>query len=145
MLIYYHNFYKQAERCAYVILIMAMFWMTECIPLAVTALIPAVLFPCFGILDSKEVTDCYMNDTIMVFIGGLALAIAIEHSNLHLRIALTVMRIVGCSHSRLLGGLCTVTTLISMWISNTAATSLMIPIIFAILRELEKVKKNIFR
>ncbi|XP_063988117.1 protein I'm not dead yet-like [Diachasmimorpha longicaudata] len=129
--------YKET-KCAYVIIIMAMFWITEIIPPAITSLLPIVLFPFFGILDSREVSECYMNDTIMVFIGGLVLAIAVEHCNLHFRIALTVMRYVGCSHGRLLGGLCAVTGFLSMWISNTATCAMMIPIVFAILEELEK-------
>lgn len=118
---------------------MAGYWITEVFPMAITSLIPIVLFPCFGILNTAETCSCYMNDTIMVFIGGLILAVAIEHCNLHLRIALGVMKIVGCSHSRLLASLCVVTTFISMWVSNTAATAMMLPIIFAVLRELEEV------
>lgn len=107
--------------------------------MAVTSIIPVVLFPAFGILTSQEACGCYMNDTIMVFIGGLILAIAIEHSGLHLRIALGVMRVVGCTHAKILGSLCVVTTLISMWITNTATTAMMVPIIFAILNQLEQV------
>ncbi|XP_067217376.1 protein I'm not dead yet-like isoform X2 [Linepithema humile] len=101
-------------------------------------MIPVVLFPAFGILSTQETCVCYMNDTIMVFIGGLILAIATEHCNLHLRIALVVMKTLGCSHAKLLGGLCTVTTFISMWIANAATTAMMVPIAFAVLRELEK-------
>lgn len=107
--------------------------------MAVTSIIPVVLFPAFGILTSQEACGCYMNDTIMVFIGGLILAIAIEHSGLHLRIALGVMKVVGCTHAKILGSLCVVTTLISMWITNTATTAMMVPIIFAILNQLEQV------
>ncbi|KAG7212210.1 hypothetical protein KM043_012546 [Ampulex compressa] len=125
-------------RCAYVVLLMAGYWIAECFPMAITSLIPVVLFPTFGILSTAETCACYMNDTIMVFLGGLILAVAIEHSNLHLRIALGVMKVTGCSHGKLLGGLCVVTTFISMWISNTAATAMMVPIIFAILYELER-------
>ncbi|KAI4483035.1 hypothetical protein M0804_008090 [Polistes exclamans] len=125
-------------RCAYVIIIMAGYWISEVFPMAVTAMLPVVLFPFLGLLSTAETCTCYMNDTIMVFIGGLILAVAIEHSQLHLRIALGVMKMVGCSHARLLGGLCVVTTLISMWVSNTAATAMMLPIIFAILQELEE-------
>lgn len=120
-------------------MLMAGYWITECFPMAVTSLIPIVLFPLFGVLSTPDTCACYMNDTIMVFIGGLILAVAIEHSSLHLRIALGVMKIVGCSHGKLLGGLCAVTTFISMWVSNTAATAMMVPIIFAILNELEQV------
>ncbi|XP_067217375.1 protein I'm not dead yet-like isoform X1 [Linepithema humile] len=125
-------------RCAYVVLLLAGYWVTECIPIAITSMIPVVLFPAFGILSTQETCVCYMNDTIMVFIGGLILAIATEHCNLHLRIALVVMKTLGCSHAKLLGGLCTVTTFISMWIANAATTAMMVPIAFAVLRELEK-------
>ncbi|XP_058800705.1 protein I'm not dead yet-like [Phymastichus coffea] len=125
-------------RCAFVVVLMAMYWVTECLPLPMTALMPLVLFPCLGILSTAETCLCYMNDTIMVFIGGLILAISIEHCNLHLRIALGVMRFVGCSHTKLLAGLFTVISFLSMWVSNTACTAMMVPIIFAILRELEE-------
>ncbi|XP_078043495.1 protein I'm not dead yet [Augochlora pura] len=125
-------------RCAYTILVMAAYWITECFPMAITSLIPLVLFPMLGVLSTAETCSCYMNDTIMVFIGGLILALAIEHSNLHLRIALGVMKLVGCSHAKLLAGVCAVTTFISMWVSNTAATAMMVPIIYAILNELEQ-------
>nr|XP_031830192.1 protein I'm not dead yet-like [Nomia melanderi] len=129
---------RKQIRCAYVILIMGGYWITECFPMAVTSLLPVVLFPMLGVLGTAETCSCYMNDTIMVFIGGLVLALAIQHSNLHLRIALGVMKMVGCSHARLLAGVCAVTTFISMWVSNTAATAMMVPIIFAILDELEQ-------
>ncbi|XP_031786139.1 protein I'm not dead yet-like isoform X2 [Nasonia vitripennis] len=125
-------------RCAFVVLLMAMFWVTESIPLPMTSLLPLVLFPSLGILSTADTCLCYMNDTIMVFIGGLILAIAIEHCNLHMRIALGVMRFVGCSHRKLLAGLLAVTTFLSMWVSNTACTAMMVPIIFAVLQELEK-------
>ncbi|XP_025162254.1 protein I'm not dead yet-like [Harpegnathos saltator] len=131
-------------RCAYVVLLMAGYWVSECFPMAVTSLIPIVLFPSLGILDTIDTCTCYMNDTIMVFIGGLILAVAIEHCNLHMRIALGVVKMVGFSHAKLLGGLCAVTTLISMWVSNTAATAMMVPIIFAVLRELEQVLDQVF-
>jgi len=121
------------------VLLIAGYWVTECLPIGITSLTPVVLFPLFGILSTQETCTCYMNDTIMVFISGLILAIATEHCNLHLRIALIVMKMLGCSHAKLLGGLCTVTTFISMWIANAAATAMMVPIAFAVLRELERV------
>ncbi|XP_076634543.1 protein I'm not dead yet [Colletes latitarsis] len=125
-------------RCAFVVLLMGGYWITECFPMAVTSLIPLVLFPILGVLSTADTCSCYMNDTIMVFIGGLILAVAIEHSSLHLRIALGVMKMVGCTHAKLLAGFCVVTTFISMWVSNTAATAMMVPIIFAVLHELEQ-------
>lgn len=105
----------------------------------VTSLIPIALYPLLDVLSTEECCRCYMNDTIMVFIGGLTLAVAIEQSQLHMRIALGIMNFIGCSHSKLLGGIVACTTFLSMWVSNTAATAMMVPIIFAVLTELEKV------
>ena len=118
---------------------MAIYWVTESLPLAITSLLPIVLFPVLNIMSTMDVCKCYVNDTIMVFFGGLILATSIEHSNLHMRIALASLKIFGCSHAKLLAGLLCVTTFLSMWVSNTACTAMMLPIIFAILDELEKV------
>ncbi|XP_049824489.1 protein I'm not dead yet-like isoform X2 [Aethina tumida] len=127
-----------ALRCLYVVLLMAGFWVFEALPLPVTSLIPMVLFPLMGVLDSDKVSLCYLKETNMMFVGGLVIAIAVEHCKLHTRVALYVIKIVGCSPRRLNFGLVTVTMLVSMWISNTAATAMMIPIIEATLKELEE-------
>lgn len=118
---------------------MIVFWITECLPLCVTAMIPLVLFPALGVMDTSTTCSCYMNDAIMVFFGGLVIATSIEHCNLHMRVALCVMMIFGCSHKKLLAGIITVTAFLSMWVSNTAACAMMLPIVFALLQELEKV------
>lgn len=124
-------------RCLYVVLLMAGYWVTEALPLPVTALIPMVLFPLMGILDSDKVSLCYLKETNMMFVGGLVIAIAVEHCNLHRRVALWTMMLVGCSPRRLNFGLVAVTTFVSMWISNTAAAAMMCPIVEATLVELE--------
>ncbi|KAB0791695.1 hypothetical protein PPYR_03496 [Photinus pyralis] len=124
-------------RCLYVVIVMAGFWVTECLPLPVTALIPMVLFPLMGILDSEATSLAYLKETNMMFIGGLIIAIAVEHCNLHRRLALATILLVGCSPRRLHFGLITVTMFVSMWISNTAAVAMMCPIIDATLKELE--------
>ncbi|KAJ8916528.1 hypothetical protein NQ315_000170 [Exocentrus adspersus] len=127
-----------AQRCLYVVLLMAGYWVFEALPLPVTSLIPMVLFPLMGVLDSDKVSLCYLKETNMMFVGGLVIAIAVEHCNLHTRVALYVIKLVGCSPRRLNIGLVTVTMFVSMWISNTAATAMMIPIIEATLTELEQ-------
>lgn len=124
-------------RCLYIVCLMGGFWCTEVLPLAVTSLIPVVLFPLMGIMDSSKVSLVYLKETNMMFIGGLILAIAVEHCRLHIRIALFTIKLVGCGLRRLNFGLVTITMFISLWISNTAATAMMIPIIEATLSELE--------
>ncbi|KAJ8982247.1 hypothetical protein NQ317_013549 [Molorchus minor] len=135
--VFLHN-NTSAFRCLYVVLLMAGYWVFEALPLAVTSLIPMVLFPLMGVLDSDKVSLCYLKETNMMFVGGLVIAIAVEYSNLHTRVALHVIKLVGCSPRRLNLGLVTVTMFVSMWISNTAAAAMMIPIIEATLSELEQ-------
>lgn len=127
-----------AMRCLYVVLLMAGYWVFEALPLPVTSLIPMVLFPLMGVLDSDKVSLCYLKETNMMFVGGLVIAIAVEHCHLHTRVALHVIKLVGCSPRRLNLGLVTVTMFVSMWISNTAATAMMIPIVEATLKALEE-------
>lgn len=107
---------------------MLAWWMSNLIPLGVTALLPMVLFPLAGILDAKTVGALYGHPIIFLFLGGFALGLAIEKWNLHRRIALNILLRSGNSPSRILLGAMLATALLSMWISNTATTVMMLPI-----------------
>lgn len=110
----------------------ATWWITEAIPIPGTSLLPLVLLPVFGALDSATVTSSYGNDIIFLFLGGFFIATAMEKWNLHKRIALGIIDVVGTSTRRILLGFMLATAFLSMWVSNTAAVMMMIPMALAI-------------
>jgi sodium-dependent dicarboxylate transporter 2/3/5 len=118
--------------------LMAILWITEVIPLAVTALLPVVLFPLFGVMNGKEVSSAYFNHVIFLFIGGFMVALAMQKWNLHKRIALKILLITGTSPARILLGFMFATAFLSMWISNTATAMMMVPILLSIISKLEE-------
>ncbi|XP_077554510.1 Na(+)/citrate cotransporter-like isoform X2 [Haemaphysalis longicornis] len=126
----------KAGWCAYIMLWMASYWSAEVVPLAVTSLMPVFLFPFFGIVPSQTVTTFYMNEIGIVGVCSLIMAGAVERSNLHKRIALKSLIAIGTSNFRLLLGVMVITMVLSMWIPNTAAASIMAPIVMAIVDQM---------
>ncbi|MBO0591155.1 DASS family sodium-coupled anion symporter [Cellulophaga sp. E16_2] len=121
----------------------AIWWITEAISIAVTALLPIVLFPLSGGLDLMQTTASYGHKYIFLYVGGFILAIAIEKCNLHKRIALSIIKIVGTNITNIILGFMIATALLSMWISNTAATVMILPMGMAIVSQLRDNPKTI--
>lgn len=128
-------------------ILMAVWWITEVVPLAITSLLPVVLFPLFGVMNGKDVSATYFNHVIFLFIGGFVVALAMQKWNLHKRIALKILILTGISPGRILMGFMLATAFLSMWISNTATTMMMVPILISIIIKLEEIigEKNIRR
>jgi len=127
----------ELTRMAAVAALMAVWWITDAIPLAATALLPIVLFPILGILRGRDTAPIYVNHVIFLFIGGFMIALAMEKWNLHKRIALTIIRAVGGGPNRLVLSFMIASAFLSMWISNTATAIMMLAIGLAIIREEE--------
>ncbi len=123
----------QAQRLAAVTLLMATLWFTQAIPIAATALIPIAAFPLLAIQSANVVAKSYMNQNIMLFLGGFIIALGIEKWGLHRRIALFIISMIGSSLRLIVLGFMLATAFLSMWISNTASTLLMLPIGLAVI------------
>ena len=115
----------------------AVWWITEALPIAVTALLPIILFPLSGGLNLEETTASYGHKYVFLYIGGFILAIAIEKWNLHKRIALNIIKIVGTNVVYIILGFMIATAFLSMWISNTATSVMILPIGMAIVSQLK--------
>ncbi|WP_114751880.1 SLC13 family permease [Pleomorphovibrio marinus] len=114
----------------------AIWWITEAIPIAGTALLPLILFPLLGILEIKSTSTSYADPMVLLYMGGFMIALAIEKIGLHKRIALHIIALVGTDLSRIVLGFMLATAFLSMWISNTASSLMMLPIAIAVVQQL---------
>lgn len=124
---------QTARITAAIATLMALWWMTEAIPLAATALVPLVAFPALNVATIGEVAPPYANPIIFLFMGGFLLALALQRWNLHRRIALLTVLLIGTKPRQLIGGFMITTGFLSMWVSNTATAVMMLPIGISVL------------
>ena len=121
-------------RTAAVALLMASWWVSEVIPISVTAMLPLVLFPVLGISDISQTATPYANPMIFLFMGGFIIAIAMQEWGLHRRVALNIIRVIGSRPKSIIAGFMLSAMFMSMWVSNTAATMMMLPIALSVIQ-----------
>jgi sodium-dependent dicarboxylate transporter 2/3/5 len=118
--------------------LMAIWWATEAMPIAVTALLPLVVFPLLGISSIQETAAPYANKVIFLFLGGFIVAFAMQRWNLHRRIALNVLQKFGGNGKSLVAGFMLASAVISMWVMNTSTTMMLLPIAISIIAVIHK-------
>ena len=124
----------EAWRTTAIVVLMATWWMTQALPLTATALVPFVAFPLFGIMGAGETAGSYYSPILFLVLGGAMIALAIERTGLHRRLALAIVSRGGATPGALLFAFMAATAILSMIVSNTATTLIMIPIAVAVLR-----------
>lgn len=122
--------------------LMIVWWISEAVPLPVTAFLPLVLFPLLGIASLQDTASPYANPIIFLFMGGFMIGLAIEKWNLHKRIALNIVRLTGTSGNRIILGFIMATGMLSMWLSNTATTMMMFPIALSVINVMKDKHKG---
>ncbi len=133
----------EALKALGVALLMAIWWVTECIPIYATAFVPIALFPLLGILDAGTTTENYGHNYVLMLLGGFFLAKSIELSGLHKRVALYIISKLGTSRKRIILSFMIATAFLSFWIANVAVVLLMLPIALAIVdKEEENEERN---
>lgn len=121
-----------AWRTAALALLLAIWWMTEALPLGATSLLPLLLLPLLGVASIEDAAAPYANPTVFLFLGGFLIALAVERCGLHRRAALTILAAVGSRPANLVAGFMIATAILSMWISNTAAALMMLPMAMSV-------------
>lgn len=127
----------EAWIVASLLLLMTFWWLTEAIPLSITAILPLIVIPSFTNVNISDVAKPYANPVIFLLLGGFILGLGFQKSNLHLRFAMLVLKKIGSTKKSILGGIILSTAFLSMWISNTATCLLMLPIVVSILDKME--------
>jgi len=131
-----------AWHTAGIALLLATWWATQAIPIPITALLPIVLFPALGILTIKESTIPFADPIIFLLMGGFIISIGLSKWNLHRRLSLNILNFIGSKPTAILAGFMGATAFISMWISNSAAALMMIPIALSLVSEVTKENKE---
>ena len=122
--------------------LMATWWIGSRLPLAIPSLVPLALFPIYEIADSKRVAAPYADRMVLLLLCGFLLALAVEKWDLHKRIALSILVAIGRTPATLTLGVMLVTAVLSMWISNTATTLMMLPIVLALVATASAVNED---
>ncbi len=131
-----------ANKVLAVAALVIVLWISEAMPMAVVALLPLVLFPLFNIATLEVTASAFANPIIFLFMGGFLIGLAIEKWNLHRRIALSIVQLMGTSGDRIVLGFIIATGFISMWLSNTATTMMMFPIALSVIHVLKENHPN---
>lgn len=138
--------FKGIPRSAFMVLActlwIAIWWVSEAVPIPITSLLPLVLFPLTGVMKIGEAAAPFAKPIIFLFLGGFIIALAIERWNLHKRIALSIIAMVGTNMRQILLGFVLASGLLSMWISNTATTVMMLPIAISVVSQLQTLIKE---
>jgi len=129
-------------RTAALAVLMAVWWLSDALPMGATSLLPLLLFPMFGVGEIRTFSPSYAHPNIFLFMGGFMIAMSMQKWQLHERIVLSIISLVGDGTKRMLAGFMLATFFLSMWISNTATTVMMIPIAIAVVSQIADEEKR---